>query len=89
MDPEFVEGHRWESPARTTPTPDDPSTRIGASSHPVVEFADQVDALAFGAHTANDTADDAVGGVERTRMRAEDLPKMFVTAFGKQVKVDL
>ena len=46
--------------------------------------------MAFGAHTANDTpVDDAVGGGEAARMRAEDLPQPFVAALGEQVQVDL
>ena len=72
-------------------TPDDPSTRSGASlpsqwlNSPI-----RLTPLAFGAHTANDTpATTPSAVVKRARMRAEDLPEPFVAALGEQVQVDL
>ena len=62
----------------------------GVVAGPAVEVADQVDALGVGGpHRERHPLDHPVGGGERARVCAEDLPQPFVAALGEQVQIHL
>ena len=81
-------GKPGQNNSHTPGRPEHP--QLGLVAVPVVELADQADALGVRRpHRERHPVDHAVGRGEAARMRAEDLPQSFVAALGEQVQVDL
>ena len=85
-------GRRRGNPGQnSSQTPDEPSTRIGASlPFQPLNSPIRLTPLALGAHTANDTPSTTPSARgEGARMCAKDFPEPFVAALAEQVQVDL